>query len=219
LGITNEYGNVGDLASWSPNGDKIAFGACRRGDMGHPQTCQILLAVPRVHTVNDISEIYYNSQTGIAWPAWSPDGLWIAFVAGPQLEIIKASGTNRQVLDAYTQAAKPTWSPDSQSLAWVGKSTDGKSTQVWMLDRTSGKRKLLFVDDVRPAQPEKTFVAWGPDGKFVFFADEAGQTWSIKRDCLPAANGGCSPADKPSEFPRHWLPDFFPQWAGEKVNR
>jgi hypothetical protein len=68
--------------------------------------------------------------------------------------------------------------------------------------------------------PEKSRITWSPDGTEVVFADETGQAWTIKANCTPAPDRGCEAASRTTikEVPLHWLPDFYPQWAGEETN-
>ena len=134
--------------------------------------------------------------------------------------MIRPDKKSFSTFDATTLAVKPAWSPDSQSVAWVAKSADGKFTQVWTIDTTTKNRKLLFGDHLAPAQPEKSLITWSPDGTHVIFADERGQAWSIAANCTSTPIEGCASNSREqiNEVPRHWLPDFYPQWAGEKVS-
>jgi dipeptidyl aminopeptidase/acylaminoacyl peptidase len=64
-------------------------------------------------------------------PRWSPDGLWLAFVAergrGPQLYLAALDGGEARALtDAPLGMSQPAWSPDGRHVAFVASVGSGK---------------------------------------------------------------------------------------------
>jgi Tol biopolymer transport system component len=219
LGLSSSYAQLKEAFSWSPDGQQIAFGACRATEMSRPKTCRDLYTIDR--DGQNVVEVYRNTQTDVQALSWSPDGAWIALAENGQVVIIRPTGKDRQVLDGVTQAVRLAWSPNSQQVAWVGKSDDGQSTLVWMIDQSGKNRKLLFLDVNQPIQRDQVLITWSPDGRQVVYADEEGQAWSMAADCKASGSLGCDQTSRKQikEVPLHWLPDFYPQWAGEKVSR
>ena len=58
-----------------------------------------------------------------AQPAWSPDGLRLAFVRDGDVWTIDATGGNATRLTADGVNSLPVWSPDGTRLAWLKDST------------------------------------------------------------------------------------------------
>jgi TolB protein len=62
-----------------------------------------------------------NSPAFDGWPAWSPDGKWIAFASNResayQIYIMDENGGNvRLVANTEGRATAPRWSPDSKTI-------------------------------------------------------------------------------------------------------
>lgn len=115
------------LATWSPDGSKIAFQAGRAG-LG----TDIYVANADGSGVTRLTP--GNGRSNAA-PAWSPDGSKIAFqsnlhqavvlgspIAEYELYVMDADGSNRTRLTfdggANSQIEKPTWSPDGSQIAF-----------------------------------------------------------------------------------------------------
>jgi serine/threonine protein kinase len=150
------------LGSWSPNGQQIAYE--RTGDYGwFPKAT--MEAVPAVAGASGIE--IYDIQSGKKrllvtfgyYPAWSPDGKYIAFTdhyyGGTKsgLWLIPAAGGKPRRL---TSGIYPVWSRDSRRLFFLS---------AWR----QGLYSILFDDP--DATPEKVMSC---PGRFVLSEDE---TW------------------------------------------
>ena len=93
--------------SWSPSGDKIAYGAVsNEGDM------DIFIANPDGSEVQNITQ---NPMDDII-PSWSPDGKWIAFHSNRDhsqgIYIIEIESRKTiKVIDGLVSPIRPLWSP------------------------------------------------------------------------------------------------------------
>ncbi len=102
-------------------------------------------------------------------PAWSPNGTRIAFTSdrtgSPEIYIMHADGSN-VVRKTFSGGQNPTWSPDGTKIAY---SVQGNSSDIWVIDVTSGSASLLFGAPGYDDHP-----AWSPDGtKIALFSDWA----------------------------------------------
>ena len=64
------------------------------------------------------------------WPAWSPDGRWLAFVGGAdgvdQLFLVRADGTGlRQVTDSSANKESLVWSPNADRIGYTASGSPG----------------------------------------------------------------------------------------------
>ena len=117
-------------------------------------------------------------------------------------------------------ATKTAWSPDSQQIVWIGKSADNITpATIWVIDRDGKHRRLLYLLKLDMTK-DMALITWSPDGKSVAVEDESGKTYLIAADCQTGPKGcDASALGKLDAIPQHWLSDFYPQWAGEKINR
>jgi len=105
------------------------------------------------------------------WPAWSPDGKWIAFQSMPRpasnktteaIFTIRPNGTRlRQLTSASTSEGFPAWSPDGSALAYSA------GERLWLMT-ADGRRntqltrcRLPCVADFAPT--------WSPTGRRLAF--------------------------------------------------
>jgi hypothetical protein len=162
---------------------------------------------------------------GVLGVAWSPDGEWIAYGDG-NLNLIRPDGSEKRAVVAMSNTRNtwfaPAWSPDSQWLAYQINDCNlagcDSARSIAVVSVAGGNPQTVF--DLAAAQlgyggP----MAWGPDGKSVVAADENGGAYLIWVDCAKTP-GGCGPLppwEKIARLPTNWLPDFYPQWAPDRI--
>lgn len=125
------------------------------------------------------------SPDPIISPAWSPDGLSLAYVS---FEMQKAvvwtqdlrTGQRRVLANFRGSNSAPAWAPDGRSLA-VALSQDGY-TQLYAISRDGGAPKRLTNSRAIDTEP-----VFAPDGQSIFFVSDRGGGPQIYR--MPATGG------------------------------
>ena len=105
------------------------------------------------------------------WPAWSPDGQWVAFVGGDGIRddvyIVREDGSGlTRVTDSPLGEAGPVWSPDGSRLAYTLGSSSGQPSSIHVVGRDGRS------DEVVLRGPDVGVVAvqdWAPDGQTLLF--------------------------------------------------
>ena len=93
------------------------------------------------------------------WPAWSPDGNFLAFLSDLKLVVMEANGKNRRIIAANTDW-RPAWSPDGRQLAVM------KRFSIWIFDVETGKGREI------PKTRVGMLPAWSPDGLQIAFRSD-----------------------------------------------
>ncbi len=128
-----------------------------------------------------------ESQRPLMSPAWSPDGLWLAYVSfetkhsAVYVQLVR-TGERRQVSARAGVNGAPAWSPDGHKLALTLAGTNG-NLDVYLLDLDTQTLSKLTDDPAIDTEP-----AWAADGRSVYFtSDRAGSPQIYQVGVQPGA--------------------------------
>ena len=162
-----------NYASWSPNGERIAFVST-----GIPQGSSSREV--RVYTMaadgTDRRIEAGGATAAHRLPQWSPDGEQLAFVKGEigdiqAIYVVVADGSRDQRRLADTVSA-PSWSPDGSRIAYAKADGDEVALYTIAADGTDARRLVAIRGwqypspngEVDPAKAWIKKVSWSPDG-------------------------------------------------------
>ncbi len=119
------------------------------------------------------------SPEPIISPAWSPNGLQLAYVSFEARKPViyvhtVASGRRRLVANFRGSNSAPAWAPDGRSLA-VTLSRDG-GAQLYTMDANGGEPRRLMKGSSIDTEP-----AFSSDGKNIYFVSDRGGAPQIYR--------------------------------------
>jgi WD40 repeat protein len=131
----------------------------------------------------------FSSMAFVVAMSWSPDGKWVSFVRGGDVEVMSPDGQEqRTVGTGHIGGLAPVWSPDSRYLAFTAvnptpskpshdvppdSAFDFSSYTVRIADVLTGEEWDLAEDAVGG----EIGARWSPDGKqLVFLSDRSGAT-------------------------------------------
>ena len=146
-------------AAISPSGARAVFGA--RGE---------ILTVPAEK--GDVRNLTRTPGVHERFPAWSPDGRWIAFFSDASgeyaLHLIDQKGTGDVKKIALGEPPSffydPLWSPDSKKIVF----TD-KRLNVWYLEVDKVVPVKVDTDLIYNRRNQQT-PAWSPDSKWIAYS-------------------------------------------------
>ena len=126
-----------------------------------------------------------RSAEPIISPAWSPNGLQIAYVSFEARKPVifvhdVATGRRRLIANFKGSNSAPAWSPDGKTLA-VTLSRDGGS-QLFLISANGGEPQRLTRSNAIDTEPVFT-----PDGRFIYFVSDRGGAPQIYR--VPPSGG------------------------------
>jgi Tol biopolymer transport system component len=193
LTADSKYDNY--QASYSPNGDMIAFRSERDGG-------GIFVMGSTGESVHRLTDFGYN-------PVWSPQGKEVLFATESILDpysrgsisqlwtVDVGSGKTRKIYDG--DAVQPSWSPN------------GKWIVYWGLPRGTGKRIVYIIPATGGKPIEITSGSyidwcptWSPDDKDLYFSSSRGGSMNLWRVRIDKNSGkrisGFEPVTTPSPF-------------------
>ena len=160
---------------WSPDGRRIAFTSDRHGERevgppgsGHYNSDIFIMNADGT----GVQQLTFDSVEAYD-PAWSPDGLSIAYTSdrdvpnGPAAIYVVdlASGVDRRLSGSDHYAWDPSWSPDGASIAFV--ETSNRTGHVWVMAADGSSARRLISAEARVSTP-----TWSPDGTRIAFESE-----------------------------------------------
>lgn len=131
------------------------------------------------------AQVALSSADPIISPAWSPDGLSLAYVSFETQKAViwvqdLSTGKRRMLANFRGSNSAPAWAPDGKSLA-VALSRDG-FTQLYRLPREGGEPQRLTSSRSIDTEP-----VFSPDGTQIYFVSDRGGGPQIYR--MPASGG------------------------------
>lgn len=163
-----------DFLSWSPDGQRLALVDGGRPETWENKSIDIVTLAPSLHRISD------NSRADL-FPAWSPDGRWIAFSGAPgapgvggagpvaramaqrKIWIMKPDGTGKRQLTNGSdfRDERPEWSANGDYILFAR--LRGDQAQLWLM-RADGSDQRQVVDELTPSPGGKGYfgyVDWG----------------------------------------------------------
>ncbi|HZL86344.1 MAG TPA: hypothetical protein VFD07_13300 [Candidatus Krumholzibacteria bacterium] len=138
--------------SWSPTGDRLVF------------TITNELWIGNVADTTLVPLYTYGRK-----PAWSPDGLQIAYEGCGGICMMPATGGTPA---PSAPGISPAWSPDGQWLAYA--TPHGGQRDIWIVPVSGGEPRALTQDAAADDEP-----AWSPDGRFIAFGSDRSGDWEV----------------------------------------
>ena len=160
-------------------------------------------------------------------PVWSPDGRWIAFLAGPppaptgrrprELRVIAPlGGPERKLADIHMQdffpaAAYLAWSADSRFLVVTDSPGEGKPEGLFVVSVETGEKKPLT--NPRPPALADTSPAISPDGRSLVFLRRT--SWGSGELHLLRLSKELGAAGEPKRLTDASLRADYPAWIDD----
>ena len=173
-----------DTPAWSPDGQWLAFTA-----VGMGATLPDLYLVSLANRNGDPEALQRLTDDDVieSWPAWSPDGTRLVYVAdSTKLEFSTSVDLRIYNLEDDSIAPltddggalieeAPDWSPDGQSIIFQARASESETYDIYRLslDGLTPPEKLISseANDIRPR--------YSPDGRYILFSSDRAGNWDV----------------------------------------
>jgi eukaryotic-like serine/threonine-protein kinase len=208
------YRGFQERPTFSPDGNQVAFHwNGEKQDNFDIYVKLIGTSGPPLRLTTDPAEDY--------WPAWSPDGRFIAFLRNlpspsqkqAVLLIPAIGGPERKIAEIFA-TSRPAWSPDGNWLAISEKDSTAEPSALFLLSVDTGEKRRL-------TSPPKQFwgdfaPAFSQDGRSLAFSRSSDANASYMSDLyLLAVSDGFKPAGEPKQITFGSQGVFGPAWTAD----
>ncbi|MCB0167289.1 MAG: PD40 domain-containing protein [Anaerolineae bacterium] len=137
--LTDDNGQEDYGPTWSPDGQKIAFGTNRDGNRE--------IYVMDADGNNETNLTNHPADDGFFAPYWSPNGEKIAFTTDRdgnwEIYVMNADGSNQtRLTNNDSSDSIPVWSADGQKIAFKT-NRDGGNWEIYVMDTVGGNQTRL----------------------------------------------------------------------------
>lgn len=167
-------------AAWSPRGWPLVF--IPRPGVGHGDASRDH-SEPDLWRLDSLHAGPYKIlvQRGAEIrPQFSPDGTKILYVRKHRglrnVWVVNADGSNPRQLTRRLWLSVAAWSPDSKRIAVAGHSGESGSGLYVISILRRGVSRLAGIESITNG------LAWTPDGRWITYANSAGEIWRVRPD-------------------------------------
>ncbi len=166
-------------ASWSPQGNRIAFVITRENFSG-------------IYSINTDGSDFHFVAYGDKF-SWSPDGQRLAITTfdprklGRYVDLIDVDGGNLRHLPGGGRSVECSWSPDGKSIAFVesrAETTPEARYDIYQTD-TNGSNKQILAGNIALYSS----LVWSSDGRFLSFVSDLLGNRGLYAFSIPGASG------------------------------
>jgi len=163
-------------ASWSPDGEYIAFSFVPDIDKLNESHLNILDLKS-----GEVIELFNDPGFDTYEVSWSPDGEWIAFSGNFGEEdnnvfiyLIRPDGSGFRQLTNLGGEEFLTWSPNSKWIVFDSYDRSSKQRDLYLVNVKSGETSRLTYFEDGSSEPD-----WSPDGKWIVFTSRKDNKYGI----------------------------------------